>query len=277
MTVCSASLCFGTVREWGVDPAQFALLAVLGVATGAYGTLIGSGGGFILVPLLLFLYPEDSTGTITSISLAVVFVNAVSGSIAYARQGRIQYGVAAVLVVAALPGSVIGALLAQQLPRGWFDALFGVLLVGLSLYLLMGRRASGGSAASAPPTAPPGALRAAAGISVGIGFLSSAFGIGGGVMHVPLIVRLLNFPFTAAAATAQFVLVFMSLSGTLTHILAGEFQTGWRRTGALSIGVILGAQLGAFLSPRVGGATLARLLSAALLLVGIRLILRVVL
>jgi uncharacterized protein len=114
-------------------------------------------------------------------------------------------------------------------------------------------------------------------LSVAIGFFSSALGIGGGVMHVPLMSRLLRFPFAVAAATSQYVLVFMSLTGTLTHILAGEFQTGWRRTGALSLGVLIGAQIGAALSNRIGGGVLIRLLSAALLIVGIRLTLNGVL
>ena len=87
-----------------MEPERFVLLVSLGVVVGAYGTLIGSGGGFILVPVLIFLYPEESTGTITSISLAVVFVNALSGAIAYARQGKVQVGVATVFSLAALPG-----------------------------------------------------------------------------------------------------------------------------------------------------------------------------
>ena len=48
-------------------------LLPLGFVIGAYGTLIGAGGGFVLVPLLLLLYPKESPEIITSISLAVVF------------------------------------------------------------------------------------------------------------------------------------------------------------------------------------------------------------
>ncbi|HET8577619.1 MAG TPA: TSUP family transporter [Methylomirabilota bacterium] len=54
-------------------------LAAAGFVIGVYGTLIGAGGGFILVPLLLLLYPKESADTIASISLAVVFFNALSG------------------------------------------------------------------------------------------------------------------------------------------------------------------------------------------------------
>ena len=45
----------------------------------------------MLAPILLLLYPRESPETITCISLAVVFFNALSGSWAYARMGRIDY------------------------------------------------------------------------------------------------------------------------------------------------------------------------------------------
>ncbi|MFN0072354.1 MAG: sulfite exporter TauE/SafE family protein [Chloroflexota bacterium] len=254
-----------------VDPTRFLLLVCLGLVIGAYGTLIGSGGGFILVPVLIFLYPEESTGTITSISLAVVFVNALSGSLAYARQGIIQYRVASLFGVAALPGSVIGALVARNLPRSWFDAVFGVMLIGLTLYLLLGQRPGQHSPVPSSEISRR-TLTIGAAFSLFVGFLSSVLGIGGGPMHVPMMVRVLKFRFAVAAATSQCALAAMSLVGTLTHILTGEFETGWRRTGALSLGVLLGAQVGARLSRRLGSTLLTRLLSGALLIIGVRLI-----
>ena len=65
-------------------------LILLGAVAGGLGTLIGAGGGFLLVPALIFLYPAAAPDTITSISLAVVACNAVSGSMAYARMKRID-------------------------------------------------------------------------------------------------------------------------------------------------------------------------------------------
>ena len=63
----------------------------IGAGIGAFGTLVGAGGGFVLVPVLLFLYLHRSPEEITSISLVFVLVNAASGSIAYARQRVIDY------------------------------------------------------------------------------------------------------------------------------------------------------------------------------------------
>jgi uncharacterized membrane protein YfcA len=67
---------------------EYLWLFPLGLLIGTFGTLIGAGGGFILVPILLLVYPNEKAELITSISLAVVFFNAMSGSAAYARRSR---------------------------------------------------------------------------------------------------------------------------------------------------------------------------------------------
>ena len=71
---------------WGLTASL--VLVAIGFGVGAFGTLVGAGGGFILTPILLVLYPHDTPRTITAISIAVVFFNAASGSLAYARQRR---------------------------------------------------------------------------------------------------------------------------------------------------------------------------------------------
>ena len=80
-----------TLEEVPVSLQDLVLLALLGALAGLFGTLVGSGGGFILTPVQLVLYPTASPTTITSISLVVEFFNALSGSIVYARQRRIDY------------------------------------------------------------------------------------------------------------------------------------------------------------------------------------------
>ena len=56
------------------------------------------------------------------------------------------------------------------------------------------------------------------GISLAVGYLSSFLGIGGGIIHVPALVYLLDFPVHIATATSHFVLAIMALTGTLVHI-----------------------------------------------------------
>ncbi|MHB8773084.1 MAG: sulfite exporter TauE/SafE family protein [Syntrophales bacterium] len=267
-------------------PLEYLWLIPLGFVLGAYGTLIGAGGGFVLVPVLLMLYPHETTDIITGISLAVVFFNALSGTLAYARMRRIEYRSGITFSVATIPGAILGALATAYVPRRLFDPFFGLALVAVSIYLAFRSEPRPKLGQPCPPNHRECLVTDAdgtshrffysqplgIGMSGAVGFLSSLLGIGGGPIYVPALVHLLNFPILVATATSQFVLTTMALAGTFTHIAAGTFTSGYRRTFMLVIGVILGAQFGARLSRRVQGTWIIRGLAIALAVVGVRLL-----
>lgn len=285
----------------------FLWLIPLGFFVGTFGTLIGAGGGFILVPVLLLIYPHYRPETITSISLAVVFFNALSGSAAYAKMKRVDFQSGWLFALATIPGSILGAWNVTFIPRRWFDLLFGVLLLLVSIFLFIkpnskksnNQHASSKDTALSQPSAASGdseiiATKAEHGytrhmidaegisylfsynralgviLSIGVGYLSSLLGIGGGIIHVPVLVHLLNFPVHIATATSHFVLSIMALSGSLTHLATGVLQKGIYQTIGLGIGAIIGAQLGAKLSKQFHGRLIIQCLAIALFLVGVR-------
>ncbi len=251
-------------------------LAPLGLLVGAYGTLVGAGGGSVLVPVLLVLLPQESPATITSISLAVVFFNAYSGTIAYMRMGRIDYRAGTVFTIASLPGAVLGTLLVHEMPRSLFDPLFGVLLLALGGFLFtspLGEAAAGRE--DEHPSLRGRVLRLGAIGSAYIGVVASLLGIGGGIIHVPFLIRRLRMSPHIATATSHFVLTFVALTATVTHVCLGEFDRGLAQTMYLAVGVMMGAPLGAALSARLHGSLIVRLLALALCLVGVRLLWRV--
>jgi uncharacterized membrane protein YfcA len=263
-------------------------LVPVGVLVGTFGTLIGAGGGFVLAPLLLVVYPRESPETLTSISLAVVFFNALSGSLAYARMRRIvDYQAGVLFALATIPGAVAGALTTPYLPRQTLDVLFGLFMIGAALFLLIRREAE--SIAPQPVRHQTSRMLIDAegthyafaynplvgvALSVAVGYFSSLLGIGGGIMHVPVMAHVLHFPVHIATATSQFTLAVMALAGTLMHIATGAFHHGVRRTILLGVGVLVGAQLGAHLSHRVHGTWILRSLAVALGLVGVRILLQ---
>ena len=250
---------------------------------------MGAGGGFLLVPLLLIIYPEQDPAAITAISLGVVFFNAVSGSWAYSRIGRIDYRSGLVFALAALPSAVAGALLVHLVPRRAFDVVFGVALISVAAYTMWsaGRTVQMRAPVSGRfvvrrvmPGAEEGTLFRysfnmlhGALISAGIGLLSSLLGIGGGVFQVPAMINVLRFPVHVATATSQFVLMFMSGEASAVHLARGEL---WGENGArallLAAGAIPGAQAGAHLAQRFRGPMIARLLAFGLIVVGGRLL-----
>lgn len=243
-------------------------LIAIGFIVGAIGTLIGSGGGFLLVPTLLLLDPQIPSQVVTGISLAVVFFNAASGSVAYARMGRIDYKAGIIFGIAALPGAVIGAFATSHIPRRIFDGLFGGLMITASVYLVLtsGRKTNQENVAKY--NMGLGIL-----ISVGIGFLSSLLGIGGGIIHVPALTHVLNFPVHVATATSHFVLSITTLVATLTHLMNGSLDGQFETILWISIGAIAGAQAGAKLSTKMKGSWILRALAVGLGLIGIRVLL----
>lgn len=265
---------------------QWPALVILGIAVGAYGTLIGAGGGFVLTPALLLLYPGHEPEVITSISLGVVFVNAVSGSAAYSRQKRIDYSSGLMFALATLPGAVSGALLTAAFPRDAFEVAFGVLLLGVGIWLAVPRRPR--VVVAQPPRRYIRRMLTDAhgdtyvysfdpylgvAMGLGIGFVSSLFGVGGGIVYVPAMVLLMRFPSYIATATSTFTLMFTSGAGALVHLAAGDYAGVIGEELSLALGVLVGAQLGALVSLRLQGQQLLvlRLLSVALSIVGIRL------
>lgn len=251
-------------------------LIPLGLLIGAFGTLIGAGGGFILVPALLILYPNANPEVITSISLAVVFFNALSGSWAYARKHRIHYRAGFQFSGAAIPGAILGALSTYYVPRHAFDAICGVLMLTLSGYLLWRPNKPNEEPSDATASNPffiRYSLWRGLTLSFVVGYMSGLLGFGGGIVHVPTMVHLLDFPVHVATATSHFVLAITALTGTVVHLVTGAFSEGVRRTICLAIGVIIGAQIGAALSDRLSGAHIVRALAVALALVGVRVLL----
>lgn len=263
------------------------MLIPLGFAVGAFGTLVGAGGGFILVPILLFLHPNRDPAVITSTSLLVVAMNALSGASAYARQQRIDYRSGAWFALGTLPGAVLGVFAVDLFPRRAFDGMFAIVLGALAVYLL--RRV--GVASIREPVSGYGVvhrmLRDRQGntyiysfqlwkgvlLSLFIGFFSSLLGIGGGVIHVPVMATILHFPVHTAVATSQFVLLFMSGEATIVHILRGTLAAGSALQEALllGVGVIPGAQFGAWLGGKLHGNVISRVLAVSLLVVSLRL------
>lgn len=242
-------------------------LGVLGLGLGILGTLVGVGGGFLLAPLLLLFYPHDRTTQLTAISLAVVLLNAAAGSVAYGRMGRIDYRVGLIFALAGAPGSILGALASELLPRGMFDALFGLVLVSLGVFLFTRRRLPRGE--DAPVDVD---MRLGASLSFVVGFLSSILGIGGGIIHVPLLIEVFGYPAHIATATSTFILAVMSGIGTATNLFASRLDGGFLRVAILGSGALAGAQIGAHYSARVPGRLLVRILAVLACGMGLRLL-----
>jgi uncharacterized protein len=265
-------------------------LMALGFVVSSYGTLVGAGGGFVLMPLLLLLYPHENAHELTAISLAVVLINTLSGTAAYARMKRIDYKSGLVFASATLPGAVFGVLTTVATPRKLFEGVFSIFLIGLAVFMLLRPKSDTAAKRSERSSHSPGMRHTAVavdgmvfeydynrilgmGLFFLLGFVASFLGIGGGSLMVPILAYILGFPVLIAAATSQMIVAILAFTGTLVHIWIGSFHHGAHRIAALGIGMLMGAQMGAYLASKIKGKWLIRSLALALALVGIRMLL----
>ncbi|HET7119573.1 MAG TPA: sulfite exporter TauE/SafE family protein [Hanamia sp.] len=266
------------------------LLIIIGFIIGALGTLIGAGGGFILVPLLIIMRPDFTPETITAISMVIVACNAISGSVAYMSAKKVDYKAGIIFAICTIPGSILGVLTTKIIPKETFDIIFGILMLGLAIFLFF----KGGEKESENKFLPIRKgwtqqhlvdkwgekydyaynLRWGMLLSLFVGYFSPLLGIGGGIIHVPAMAEWLLFPVHIATATSHFILAIMATVSVIVHYLEGNYNDPliMKMVIGLAIGVIPGAQLGAYLSRKMNGKYIIKALAVSIGVVGIKIL-----
>ena len=237
-------------------------LIPLGFAAGVLGSMIGLGGGIIVVPVLTFL--GFSPTAAASNSLFAALSNAIASTISYSKQKRIEYPLGIKLGLLSVPGTVLGALISSDVAPDVFKVLFGLVLVASAVYIFVRRNLE-----SREKTISKQMMVFAIGASFFAGIISSFFGIGGGVVFVPLMVAGMGIAMKRAAPTSQLILLFASLSGVITHSLLGH--PDFMQAGFLAIGSFAGGLVGARLSIDIKERYLQILVSVVILIAAAKL------
>jgi uncharacterized membrane protein YfcA len=261
------------------------LLAPVGALVGLVGSLIGVGGGFFTVPFLLFFMQGFTPRTATSTSLGIVFLSALSATVANLRRRRVDVPLGLVLAAGSLPGAWAGRVLIGRVTDRAFSLAFAGLLVAVALYLLFVRLKPGKGLLRGMPkektdidgqthryevNLPVGLLA-----SAGVGVVSSLFGVGGGLVLVPFLVVAYGMPSLLATSTAQFTFLFTALGGLGAEALGpGLGGMDWSVVGLMGLGVVLGAQAGVAIAKKVRERVVKGCLAAVILGVALLMALR---
>ncbi len=267
-------------------------MALVGLGSGAYGVIVGAGGGFVLGPALLIIsdsQPENVAGTV----LTAIAVNSALVARTYRKTGVVDYRSGLLFAAAAAPGAVVGALGVSAVAPEVFRIAFGALLITLAAYLALrpavsdagGGREGGGRPRLFAATVKTRIIRTrdgethvykfdealATSFNVALGFVSSFFGIGGGFLRTPILATVFGFPVRVAAASSVFALAIYGGAGAATHAALGNIEP-FPTLVFSGAGLVLGGQIGARLSERVKGVWVMRMLLIVALGLGIRLI-----
>ena len=237
-------------------------LIPLGFVAGILGSMIGLGGGIVVVPVLTFLgFPPTVAA---SNSLFAAFSNSVASTISYSKQKRIEYSLGLKLGLLAVPGTLLGAIISTDITPDIFKILFGFVLIASSVYIFLRKQLD-----SREKIISKQLIIFIIGASFFAGIISSFFGIGGGIVFVPLMVVGMGMSMKKAAPTSQLILLFASLSGIIVHSLLGH--PDFLQSGFLAIGSFFGGLVGAKLSLSVKERNLKILISVVLLITAVKL------
>ena len=248
-------------------------LLAIGVVTGLAGGLLGVGGGFVMVPAMVYLMKtpqREANGT----SLAVIVPVAIVGATILGQGHQVDVQIGIVLAVGAVGGAVLGARMTRRISDMGLRRAFGVVAVAAGLVMIADSvlRAVGGNVSVAGGLHPTGISLWAMGLAVGVvaGVLSGLLGIGGGAIMVPAMTVLMGLSQHLAQGTSLLVIIPTAISGSITHFRMGNIRM---ETAAwLSAGGVLGAVGGAFLALASPDALLRLLFGCYLAFTGIRML-----
>ena len=204
---------------------EFVELFVVGIGVGAFGALVGIGGGMIMVPLfmLTMMAPNGSTfenvQQVIGTSLFGVLLNALSGTWAYIRQHKVMFRAAVPFALATVPGAFMGSYITDYFTGNSFSLIFGSALCILAILMYSKSKSKKANVSSVNFSVETAHFNVLLGVALSfiVGFLSSILGIGGGVIHVPMMVFILGFPAHIAVATSTFILMVSSCVGVISH------------------------------------------------------------
>lgn len=255
------------------------LLLVGGMAAGAFGSLLGLGGGLLIVPLLTLgfgLPLREAVG----VSLVCVIVTSSASASVYLQRRQANLRLGMVLELFTGLGAVIGGAIAFLVDERLLAGLFAALLLYVALSMARGARrpvapplpeeASPSAEAAAEPQGEPDdealtvdadasslglrpdrlpRMPLAAVASVGAGVASALLGIGGGLIKVPLMHLVLGVPLRIATATSNLMVGITASTSAIVYLLRGGIDA--YAAGPTAVGVFVGASLGSRLGHRL--------------------------
>jgi uncharacterized membrane protein YfcA len=239
-----------------------------GFGAAVLGSLVGLGGGFIAVPVLRVLFQIEPT-IASATSLVMVLGNASTSVAGYWRDKKIDIRLGLLIAGGAFPGSIIGVFAVHRISGAAYDIAYGTMLVVLAIATIRRR-----GVASRPPGERTFLHNPAVAIGVGfvLGIASSLFGIGGGIIGVPIMLIAARMAPHIVTATSTFFILLTAPVGVVAHVVAGDVN--W----LIALPLVLGALAGGFVAPpiarRLSSPQLINLLIGAFVLAAIGLIVR---
>lgn len=230
--------------------------------------LVGGGGSILAVPLLVYVVGIQSPHAAIGTAAVAVAANALVSMIGHARAGTVKWRCAAVFAVAGVVGAALGAALGKAIDGHRLLFLFGLLMIGVGLSMLRGRRSveapnvrlTRDSASHLLPRLVPTGL--------GVGLAAGFFGIGGGFLIVPGLIAATGMSMASAVGTSLVAVAALGLTTASSYALSGLVH--WDVAALLITGGVGGAAIGILIGRHLAArrGLLEKLFAAGVIAIG---------
>ncbi|OHR07920.1 hypothetical protein HMPREF2721_09915 [Staphylococcus sp. HMSC078A12] len=266
------------------------LLILIGALSAILGSLVGIGGGLIIVPTLVYLgvehdllhgiTPQIAIGT----SSIILIVTGLVSTFGYLKSKQVDTKNGYIFLFGLLPGSLFGSFISRYLTLDSFNLYFGMFLILVSILLLVRnsikpiklfeKKKYEKTYVDKDGTiyhyhVPPVFAFV---VTFFIGITTGLFGIGGGALMTPLMLIVFRFPPHVAVGTSMMMIFFSSVMSSIGHTFQGH--VAWHYALVLVISSYVGAKIGVRINQSIKSNTVVALLRTVMLLLGVYLIIK---
>ena len=275
-----------------MTPLIFVLIVfAVSLVAGVVGSLLGLGGGIIVVPVLTLVLGVDIKLAIGA-SLVSVIATSSGAAVAYVREKLTNLRVAMFLEIGTTAGAMTGAFVAALIAGRWLFVLFGTLLAYSAVMMLRPRAPHRAEVHDKRTLAK--ALRmdgsyydAALGKQVdyevhrpllgliamyGAGIVSGLLGVGSGVLKVPAMDLGMRLPIKVSTGTSNFMIGVTGAASAGVYFSRGGIDPFI--AGPVAAGVLVGAVTGSKMLGKIENQTIRRMFVAALLIVSVQMLVK---
>ena len=237
---------------------EYLFMMLGGIVVGIFGSLLGLGGGVLIIPMLTLIF-NIPIHTAIGTSFLCIIATSSGAATHYVQQRLTDIRLGMTLELATTVGAIIGGLIAGILARNTLSVIFSFLLVYTGLSMLQKKTSDEVGDKKGNPDENYQVKRMPLGMlaSFFAGNVSGLLGIGGGVIKVPAMYLLMDVPLKTATATSNFMLGVTASASCFIYYFRGDVNLSI--SGATVIGVFLGAVIGSRLLQVIKTSVLKRI------------------
>lgn len=264
----------------------YIFLFIIASFIGIIASMIGVGGGSLLVPSLVILFSIPIHMAVSTSLLSIIFIS-LSSVIVYARNKLIDYKLGLLITTFSGLGAFLGAFISLQISNNILQLIFGLALIFVGILMNVKDRMKiqqirfnkflwerqfynkeNNTMEKYYINIP-----LVSSLTFLVGVYSGTLGLGGGTLFVPILYLTCGINMHLAVGTSMFIILSTSIFGSTGHIVQGNINP--ILAIPVIIGYILGAQIGSRISVRSSSKKLKFIFSIIMMLIGIKLILDV--